>query len=105
MGNLYWRPDNSMKIICPELEPISFSVPDHIKELSDKLNKSCPNEYYIVDFLYCDIENDEPSVVNPQKVIDLENLKELIFHWWENKDVTKRLNNGSEVNLFPMVGA
>jgi len=95
----------TMKVNCPELEPIGLSVPDHIKEMYDKLNKPCPDEYYVVDFLYCDVENDEPSVVNPQKVVDLENLKELIFHWWENKDVTKKLDDGNEVKLFPIVEA
>ena len=92
-----------MKVICPELEPISLSVPDHIKELRRKLNKPTPDKYYVVDFLYCDIENDESSVVNPQKVIDLENLKELILHWYENKDLIKMTSNGREVKLFPMV--
>jgi len=92
-----------MKVKCPELEPISLSVSDHIKELSDKLNKPCPNEYYVVDFLYCDIENAESSVVNPQKVIDLENLKELILYWYENKDLTKINSKGISVKLYPIV--
>jgi hypothetical protein len=115
MGNLYRRPDNNMSMVnkilrimrdkYPDGTVSSFIVPDHMKGLYDELKKPLLNEYYIVDFLYCDIENDEPLVVNPQKVIDLENLKEFILHWWENKDVTKRLNNGSEVNLFPVVEA
>ncbi len=94
-----------MKVKCPELEPLEYSIPEHIKEMRHKLNKPCPDEYYVVDFLYVDVENSEPSVVQPTKVIDLENLKELIMHWWDNKDVMKKLSNGKEVKLFPMVEA
>jgi len=94
-----------MKISCPELEPMELSVPDEIKEMRKVLNKPCPDEYYVVDFLYVDVENSAPSVVQPTKVIDLENLEELILHWWDNKDITKTLNNGTEVNLFPIVEA
>ena len=94
-----------MKVNCPELEPTGFIVPGHIKEMYEKLNKPCPDEYYVVDFLYCDVGNDEPSIVNPQKVIDLENLKELILHWYENKDLIKMTPKGREVKLFSMVMA
>ncbi|MBT3298936.1 hypothetical protein HN385_08430 [archaeon] len=94
-----------MKVISPELEPLELSIPDSIKEMRHKLNKHCPDEYYVVDFLYCDIGNSEPTVVQPTKVIDLELLKDLVMHWFENKDITKKLANGKEVTLFPMVVA
>ena len=93
-----------MKVNCPDLEPVRI-IPDEIQELRKLLNKPTSDKYYVVDFLYCDIENDEPLVVNPQKVIDLENLKELILHWYENKDLTKITSTGREVKLFPMVEA
>jgi len=81
-----------------------FILPDSIKEVY----RSKPiqgDKYLVVDFLYVDVGNSKPSVVHPAKIIDLENLKELILHWWENRSVTKILNNRIEVKLFPVVEA
>jgi len=84
---------------------MNFSIPDHIKEMRRALNKPTPDKYYIVDFLYTDVENNEPSVINSTKIIDLENLKNLILYWFENRNMTKRLSNGMKVKLYPLFEA
>lgn len=89
----------------PNMESIDYLIPRHIREMYDMLNKSIPDEYYIVDFLYVDVQNSEPSVVNPTKVIDLENLKDLVLYWFENRHMTKRLSNGIKVKLYPLFEA
>ena len=84
---------------------IDFILPDSIKEVYNKLEPVKIDNYWVVDFMFTDIPSGRIEIINPQKVIDLNNLKDLISFWIENKNKTHRLQNGKKVKMYPMAEA
>ena len=80
---------------------MKFSIPKNISIPNENLKV---NNYYVVDFLLTDITNGKVQVVNPQKILNLNNLKELVEFWWEHKEASHTINN-RKVKVYQMVEA